>query len=47
MREEAVREFLKRASANGSVVEGLIKELKLAKVEYKNNLFYTRKLPRR
>lgn len=44
MREEAVCESLKKAGANWSVVDRLMKEGKLVEVKYKNKTFYLRKL---
>jgi len=43
MREDAVREYLAKASANWDRIEKLIDENKLLEVEYKNNKFYIRK----
>ncbi len=44
MRKEAVEELLKKANVGWDVVERLIKENKLIKLEYDNNIFYMRKL---
>ena len=44
MRKEAVCESLKKAGANWSVVDRLMKEGKLVEVKYKNKTFYLRKL---
>jgi wyosine [tRNA(Phe)-imidazoG37] synthetase (radical SAM superfamily) len=47
MREDAVLEFLKKAKANKSVVKRLTKEGKLVEANYKNKIFYIRKLVNR
>lgn len=47
MRESAVREFLNKANANWSIIEGLLKEGKLMKLEYRGENFYMRRLPSR
>jgi len=44
IREEAMRELLKKAKVGWSVVEKLIKEGKLVRVEYNGRGFYMRKL---
>jgi len=44
MRKDGVKEFLRKANANWSVVEKLIRENKLIEVEYEGNKFYMRKL---
>jgi len=44
MRKEAVEELLKKANVGWDVVERLIKEDKLIKLEYDDNIFYMRKL---
>ena len=44
MREDGVEELLKKADVGWSVVERLIKENKLIKLEYDGNIFYMRKL---
>jgi wyosine [tRNA(Phe)-imidazoG37] synthetase (radical SAM superfamily) len=44
MREDAVKDYLTRAKANWSVVNRLVEQGKLAEVEYKNRMFYVRKL---
>ncbi len=44
MREEAVREFLRKANADWSVVEGLLAEDRLIELEYNGRRFYMRKL---
>ena len=41
MREDGVEELLKKANAGWDVVERLIKEDKLIKLEYDNNIFFT------
>jgi hypothetical protein len=43
MRESAVREFLKRAKTEWSVVEELIAEGKLKKVDYLGNRYFVRR----
>ncbi|AEC52561.1 hypothetical protein PNA2_1646 [Pyrococcus sp. NA2] len=47
MREEAVRELLRKANADWSVVEKLIREGKLIELEYNGKKFYMRKLKSR
>ncbi|ASJ03451.1 radical SAM protein [Thermococcus profundus] len=47
MREDAVREFLKKAKADWSVVEKLLNEGKLIELEYNGKRFYMRKLKSR
>ena len=47
MREEAVRELLRKANADWSVVEGLLREGKLIELEYNGKRFYMRKLKSR
>ncbi|MEA1939781.1 MAG: radical SAM protein, partial [Candidatus Caldatribacteriota bacterium] len=44
MREEALKDFLKRAKSNWSVVEKLLKQGKLVESEYEGHKFYIRKL---
>jgi wyosine [tRNA(Phe)-imidazoG37] synthetase (radical SAM superfamily) len=44
MREEAVRELLTRGNAGWSVVEKLIREGKIVRVEYEGNRFYIRRI---
>jgi wyosine [tRNA(Phe)-imidazoG37] synthetase (radical SAM superfamily) len=44
MREDAVNEFLKKAEADRSVIEKLVKEGKLVKAKYKDDTFYLRNL---
>jgi wyosine [tRNA(Phe)-imidazoG37] synthetase (radical SAM superfamily) len=45
MREEAVAEFLKRAGTGWGVVEKLVEDGRLVKVEYQGKKFYMCKLP--
>jgi wyosine [tRNA(Phe)-imidazoG37] synthetase (radical SAM superfamily) len=45
MREDAVHEFLKKAQADPSTVKRLIKGGKLVETQYKDRIFYIRKLP--
>ena len=45
MREEAVREYLKKAGADWDVITSLIKKGSLIEVEYQGKNFYIRKLP--
>lgn len=44
MREDAVKDFLKKANAEWDVVEKLLKERKLIEIEYDGKRFYMRKL---
>ena len=44
MREEAMRDFLKRAKSDWSVIDRLIKQGHLVESEYKGHKFYIRKL---
>ena len=44
MRKDGVEELLKKANVGWDVVERLIKEDKLIKLEYDSNIFYMRKL---
>jgi wyosine [tRNA(Phe)-imidazoG37] synthetase (radical SAM superfamily) len=44
MRKDGVEELLKKANVGWDVVERLIKEDKLIKLKYGNNIFYMRKL---
>jgi len=44
MREDAVYEFLKKAGSDRKVVERLLKENKLVETQYKDKLFYLRKM---
>ena len=43
MREEALKNFLKRAKSDWSIIEGLIERGKLVESEYKEHKFYIRK----
>ncbi len=43
MREEALKDFLKRAKSDWSIVEGLIEQGKLVESEYEGHKFYIRK----
>lgn len=45
MREEAVREYLKKAGADWRVITNLIKKGSLIELEYQGKNFYLRKLP--
>ena len=47
MREDAVEDFLKKANADWSVVEKLLKERKIIELEYEGRKFYMRKLKSR
>ncbi|WP_292461160.1 radical SAM protein [Methanothermococcus sp.] len=47
MRKEGVEELLKKAGAGWDIVDKLIKENKLIKLEYDDNIFYMRKLKSR
>jgi wyosine [tRNA(Phe)-imidazoG37] synthetase (radical SAM superfamily) len=47
MREEGVREFLKKAEADWSVVGKMITEGKLIELEYEKHRYYMRKIPSR
>ncbi len=47
MREDAVRELLRKANADWGVVEKLLKEGKLIELEYNGKKFYMRKLKSR
>jgi wyosine [tRNA(Phe)-imidazoG37] synthetase (radical SAM superfamily) len=44
MREEAVKEFLKKTDASWSIIEKLLLENKLVELEYSGKLYYMRKL---
>jgi len=44
MREDAVHEFLKKAKADPRLIKKLVKNGKLVKTEYKDQIFYLRKL---
>jgi len=45
MREEAVKEFLRKANADWRVIKTLLEENKLVKLEYEGHKYYMRKLP--
>ena len=47
MREEGVKSLLKRANADWTVVERLLAEGKLIKLEYEGHIYYMRTLPSR
>ena len=47
MREDAVREFLRKANADWDVVEKLLREGRLIELEYRGRKFYMRALPSR
>ena len=47
MREEALKDFLKRAKSDWSIVEGLIEQSKLVKSEYEGHKFYIRKFKKK
>ena len=44
MKEEAIKEFLKKAGSSWDIIKKLIKEKKLVEVKYNQNKFYMRKL---
>jgi wyosine [tRNA(Phe)-imidazoG37] synthetase (radical SAM superfamily) len=44
MRDDAVREFLKKANSEWDVIENLLNENKLIEIEFENKVFYIRKL---
>ena len=44
MREEGVKEFLRKAKADWNIIEKLINEGKLLEVEYQGKKFYLRKM---
>jgi wyosine [tRNA(Phe)-imidazoG37] synthetase (radical SAM superfamily) len=46
MREDGVKEFLKKANADWRIIERLIEENKLVEVTYNRNRFYLRKIKR-
>lgn len=46
MREDAVREYLRRAGAEWSAIGTLITQDRVVQIEYEGNEFYMRKLPR-
>ncbi len=47
MREEGVRELLRKADSDWDLVERLIEEGELIEAEYQENKYYMRKLPGR
>lgn len=47
MREDAVKEYLKKATGNFSTIEKMLRENKIVVSEYNNDRFYLRKLNRR
>jgi wyosine [tRNA(Phe)-imidazoG37] synthetase (radical SAM superfamily) len=47
MREDAVKEFLKKANADWRFIEEFLREGKLVELEYEGNRYYMRKLPSR
>jgi len=47
MREGALKDFLKRAKSDWSIVEGLIEQGKLVESEYKGHKFYIRKFKKK
>jgi len=47
MREEAVKEFLRKAEADWSVVRKMITEGKMIELEYEKHRYYMRKIPSR
>ena len=47
MREDAVKEFLKKANVDWGIIEKLLNEGKLIELEYEGKRFYMRKLPSR
>jgi len=47
MREEGVKELLKKANASWEIVEKLLDEGKLIELEYENHRYYMRKIPSR
>ena len=47
MREDAVKEYLKKAGADWKVITSLLKEGSLVQIEYQGENFYLRKLPGR
>jgi wyosine [tRNA(Phe)-imidazoG37] synthetase (radical SAM superfamily) len=47
MRREAVKEFLKRTESGWSIIEKLLQEEKLVELEYREKIYYVRKLPSR
>lgn len=47
MREEAVRKLLEKANADWQIVEGLVRNRELTRVEYEGYIFYMRRPPNR
>jgi len=47
MREEGVKELLRKADADWNVVKKLLDDEKLVNLEYENHVYYMRKLPSR
>ena len=47
MREEAVKELLKKTNASWSIIEKLLLENKLVELEYSGKLYFMRRLPSR
>jgi wyosine [tRNA(Phe)-imidazoG37] synthetase (radical SAM superfamily) len=47
MREEAVKEFLKKTNASWSIIEKLLLEDKLVELNYEGKVYYMRRLPSR
>ena len=47
MREEGVRELLRKADAGWEVVEKLLDEGKLIELEYEGHRYYMRRIPSR
>jgi wyosine [tRNA(Phe)-imidazoG37] synthetase (radical SAM superfamily) len=47
MREEAVKEFLKKTDTGWSIIEKLLLENKLVELDYSGKIYYMRKLPSR
>jgi len=45
MRKEAVKEFLRKTSADWQIIENLLCENKLIELEYEGNTYYIRRLP--
>jgi len=46
MRDEAVKEFLRKANADWQIIGGLLREGKIVELEFEGNRYYMRKLPR-
>jgi wyosine [tRNA(Phe)-imidazoG37] synthetase (radical SAM superfamily) len=47
MRKEAVKELLSKANAGWQIIEKLLREDKIIKLDYEGNTYYMRKLPSR